>query len=145
QEIQIQNLPIGNYDAAEITVGEDTYRTTGRKADGSTPVEGTIPVESGTVLNITVYRQNGSQENWTLTIQADGAAAVQAVISQIDRLPSVAELTLTHQAAVQAAQAAYDSLTEEEKVQVTNYGKLVELQARLQELEAEDEEARDQE
>ena len=30
QEIQIQNLPIGNYDAAEITVGEDTYRTAGR-------------------------------------------------------------------------------------------------------------------
>ena len=63
------------------------FSTAGRTADGSFPVEGTIPVADGTVLQITVYRQNGTEENWTLTVQTDTAAEARAG-DQTDRQPA---------------------------------------------------------
>lgn len=145
KEIRIDNIPVGNYDAAEVRAGETVFSTAGRTADGSIPVEGTIPVADGTVLRITVYRQNGTEENWTLTVQTDTAADAQAVLGQIDRLPDAADLTLEDKDAVKAARTAFEALSEEEKSQVTNIGRLEELEARLAELETAQEEEREKE
>ena len=98
-------------------------------------MEGTIPVADGTVLQITVYRQNGTEENWTLTVQTDTAAEARAVIRQIDSLPDAADLTLEDADAVKTARTAFEALSEEEKSQVTNIDRLEELEARLAELE----------
>ena len=115
KEIRIDNIPVGNYDAAEVRAGETVFSTAGRTADGSFPVEGTIPVADGTVLQITVYRQNGTEENWTLTVQTDTAAEARAVIRQIDSLPDAADLTLEDADAVKTARTAFEALGEEEK------------------------------
>lgn len=145
KEIRIDNIPVGNYDAAEVRAGETVFSTAGRTADGSFPVEGTIPVADGTVLQITVYRQNGTEENWTLTVQTDTAAEARAVIRQIDSLPDAADLTLEDADAVKTARIAFEALGEEEKEQVTNIGRLEELEARLEELETAQEEEREKE
>ena len=145
KEIRIDNIPVGNYDAAEVRAGETVFSTAGRTADGSFPVEGTIPVADGTVLQITVYRQNGTEENWTLTVQTDTAAEARAVIRQIDSLPDAADLTLEDADAVKTARTAFEALGEEEKEQVTNIGRLEELEARLEELETAQEEEREKE
>lgn len=145
KEIRIDNIPVGNYDAAEVRAGETVFSTAGRTADGSFPVEGTIPVADGTVLQITVYRQNGTEENWTLTVQTDTAAEARAVIRQIDSLPDAADLTLEDADVVKTARTAFEALGEEEKEQVTNIGRLEELEARLEELETAQEEEREKE
>lgn len=64
---------------------------------------------------ITVYRQNGTEENWTLTVQTDTAAEARAVIRQIDSLPDAADLTLEDADAVKTARTAFEALGEEEK------------------------------
>lgn len=58
-KLSFTNLPVGNYDAAEITVGEQSWKTGIRGADGYTPVNGAIPVADGTVLHIAVTKQDG--------------------------------------------------------------------------------------
>ncbi|MBS6736362.1 MAG: hypothetical protein KH275_14465 [Clostridiales bacterium] len=145
KELELKNIPIGNYDAAEIRVGDRVYEASAaRNADGRRPVSETIPVEDGTVLEITVYRQTGAVENWTLTIQMDEGAAVSALIDQIDRLPRVQDLTLEDRSALEAAQKTFDALTGEQQSQVTNRDKLTELTARMEELVKADEEEKAQ-
>ena len=53
------------------------------------------------------------------------------MIRQIDSLPDAADLTLEDADAVKTARTAFEALGEEEKEQVTNIGRLEELEARL--------------
>lgn len=89
-ELSFTNLPIGNYDAAEVTVGEQSWKTGIRGADGYTPVNGAIPVADGTALHIAVTKQDGNTENWTLTVHTSADAETKAVMDRIDALPDVA-------------------------------------------------------
>lgn len=135
-ELTFTNLPVGNYDAAVVTVGEQSWKTGIRGADGYTPVDGAIPVADGTVMNIAVTKQDGSTENWTLTIHTSADAETKAVIDRIDALPDVGVLTLDDKDTVLSVREAYNKLTNTEKAQVTNADRLAELEARLTELEA---------
>lgn len=136
KELTFTNLPVGNYDAAEVTVGEQSWKTDIRGADGYTPVNGAIPVEDGTVLNIAVTKQDGSTESWTLTVHTSADAETKAVMDRIDALPDVGVLTLDDKATVVSVREAYDKLTDAEKAQVTNVNKLKELEVQLTKLEA---------
>ena len=62
-----------------------------------------------------------------------------------DRLPDAADLTLEDKDAVKSARTAFEALSEEEKSQVANIGRLEELEARLEELETAQEEEREKE
>ena len=135
-KLNFTNLPVGNYDAAEVTVGEQSWKTGIRGADGYTPVDGEIPVADGTVLNIAVTKQDGSTENWTLTVHTSADAETKAVMDRIDALPDVGVLTLDDKDTVRSVREAYEKLKDAEKAQVTNADKLAELEARLKELEA---------
>ncbi len=135
-KLNFTNLPVGNYDAAEVTVGEQSWKTGIRGADGYTPVDGEIPVADGTVLNIAVTKQDGSTENWTLTVHTSADAETKAVMDRIDALPDVGVLTLDDKDTVRSVREAYEKLKDAEKAQVTNVDKLAELEARLKELEA---------
>ena len=135
-KLSFTNLPIGNYDAAEVIVGEQSWKTGIRGADGYTPVNGAIPVADGTVLHIAVTKQDGNTENWTLTVHTSADAETKAVMDRIDALPDVGVLTLDDKATVLSVREAYNKLTDAEKAQVTNADKLAELEAQLTKLEA---------
>jgi len=68
-------------------------------------------------------------------LEADLAAA-NAVIAQIAALEPVDELTLDDKAAVEAARAAYEALTDDQKALVTNLAVLEAAEARIAQLEA---------
>lgn len=138
-KLSLTNLPVGNYDAAVVTVdGADgeSWKTGIRGADGYTPVNGAIPVADGTVLRIAVTKQDGSTESWTLTVHTSADAETKAVMDRIDALPDVSVLTLDDKATVLSVREAYNKLTDAEKAQVTNANKLAELEAQLTKLEA---------
>ncbi len=136
QTLTFTNLPIDNYDAAVITVDGHSWKTGIRGADGYTPVNGAIPVADGTVMNIAVTKQDGSTENWTLTVHTSADAETKAVVDRIDALPDVGVLTLDDKATVLSVKEAYNKLRDAEKAQVTNATRLTELEKRLTELEA---------
>ena len=134
-KLTFTNLPIGNYDAAVVTVGNNSWKSGIRGADGYTPVDGEIPVTEGTEVHIAVTRQNGSTESWTLTVHTSADAEAKAVMERIGALPGTDALTLNDKASVQSVKEAYEKLTDAEKEQVTNANKLSDLEARLAELE----------
>jgi hypothetical protein len=71
-------------------------------------------------------------------VDAEAAAAVDA---EIAALPAVDELTLDNAAAVVAARASYDALTDAQKELVTNLDTLTAAEAKIAELKAADAEA----
>lgn len=140
KKLTFTNLPIGNYDAAVVTVdGNKTYKSGLRGADGWTPVSGEIAVKDGTVLEIEVTKQNGTTENRKLTVRTSADAETKAIIDRIDKLPDADKLTPEDADTVTSVKEAYDKLTDKEKSQVTNAGKLEELVKKLAELEKEEE------
>lgn len=139
KKLTFTNLAIGNYDAAVVTVDGKTYKSGIRGADGWTPVSGEIAVRDGTVLDITVTKQDGSTESRTLTVRTSADAETKAIIDRIDKLPDADKLTLEDADEVTSVKEAYDKLTDKEKSQVTNADKLEELVKKLKELETEEE------
>ena len=138
-KLTFTNLPIGNYDAATLTVDGKTYQSGIRGADGWTPVSGEIAVKDGTRLEIIVTKQDGTTENRTLTVRTSADAETKAIINRIDKLPDADKLTLEDADEVTSVKEAYDKLTDKEKSQVTNADKLEELVKKLKELETEEE------
>lgn len=138
-KLTFTNLPIGNYDAATLTVDGKTYQSGIRGADGWTPVSGEIAVKDGTRLEIIVTKQDGTTENRTLTVRTSADAETKAIINRIDKLPDADKLTLEDADEVTSVKEAYDKLTDKEKSQVTNADKLEELVKKLAELEKEEE------
>ena len=139
KKLTFTNLPIGNYDAAVVTVDGKTYKSGIRGADGWRPVSGEIAVKDGTKLEITVTKQDGTTESRTLTVRTSADAETKAIIDQIDNLPDADKLTLEDAYTVTSVKEAYDKLTDKEKSQVTNADKLEELVKKLKELETEEE------
>ena len=133
------NLPIGNYDAAVVTVNGKTYQSGLRGADGRTPVDGEITVTDGTELDIAVTKRDGNTENRKLTVRTSADAETKAIIDRIDKLPDADKLTLEEADTVTSVKEAYDKLTDKEKSQVTNADKLEKLVKKLAELEKEEE------
>lgn len=138
-KLTFTNLPIGNYDAAVVTVDGKKYQSGIRGADGWTPVSGEIAVKDGTKLEITVTKQDGTTENRTLTVRTSADAETKAIIDRIDTLPDADKLTLADADTVTSVKEAYDKLSEKEKSQVTNADKLEALVKKLAELEKEEE------
>ena len=139
KKLTFTNLPIGNYDAAVVTVNGKTYKSGLRGSDGRTPVDGEITVTDGTVLKIEVTKRDGTTENWTLTVRTSADAETKAIIDRIDKLPDADKLTLEEADTVTSVKEAYDKLTDKEKSQVTNADKLEALVQKLEDLKKEEE------
>lgn len=139
ETIVLTHLPLGDYDAAVVTDTDgNTYKTSFRRADGSIPVEGEIPVKDGDVLRVAVTRQDGNTENWTLTVEMSADAAVNAVKRQINKLPGEGALTLSDKAAVEAARKAYSDLTPDQQKEIAKSltDRLSALEIKLKQLES---------
>lgn len=139
KKLTFTNLPIGNYDAAVVTVNGKTYKSGLRGSDGRTPVDGEITVTDGTKLDIAVTKRDGNTENRKLTVRTSADAETKAIIDRIDKLPDADKLTLEEADTVTSVKEAYDKLTDKEKSQVTNADKLEKLVKKLAELEKEEE------
>ena len=139
KKLTFTNLPIGNYDAAVVTVNGKTYKSGLRGSDGRTPVDGEITVTDGTELDIAITKRDGKTENRKLTVRTSADAETKAIIDRIDKLPDADKLTLEEADTVTSVKEAYDKLTDKEKSQVTNADKLEKLVKKLAELEKEEE------
>lgn len=139
KKLTFTNLPIGNYDAAVMTVNGKTYKSGIRGADGWTPVDGEITVTDGTELDIAVTKRDGKTEIWKLTVHTTADAETKAIIDRIDKLPDADKLTLEDADTVTSVKEAYDKLTDKEKSQVTNADKLEALVQKLEDLKKEEE------
>jgi len=64
---------------------------------------------------------------------------VEQVITSIDSLPKVEDLSLDDQETIEAIREVYDSLTEKEKEKIENYNKLAELESEIFVIMAEEE------
>lgn len=139
KKLTFTNLPIGNYDAAVVTVNGKTYKSGLRGSDGRTPVDGEITVTDGTELDIAVTKRDGNTENRKLTVHTTADAETKAIINRIDNLPDADKLTPEDANTVTSVKEAYDKLSDKEKSQVTNADKLEALVKKLAELEKEEE------
>lgn len=139
KKLTFTNLPIGNYDAAVVTVNGKTYKSGLRGSDGRTPVDGEITVTDGTELDIAVTKRDGNTENRKLTVRTSADAETKAIIDRIDKLPDADKLTPEDADTVTSVKEAYDKLSDKEKSQVTNADKLEALVKKLAELEKEEE------
>ena len=139
KKLTFTNLPIGNYDAAVVTVNGKTYKSGLRGSDGRTPVDGEITVTDGTELDIAVTKRDGNTENRKLTVHTTADAETKAIINRIDNLPDADKLTPEDADTVTSVKEAYDKLSDKEKSQVTNADKLEALVKKLAELEKEEE------
>ncbi len=96
--------------------------------------------EAISTVRITWY--NLAQDTATTSLAIDNfrvsrpSTAAQDVQKAIVALPDVSQITLDNKADVAAVRTAYDRLAESEKPQVENYEKLVALEAKLAELQA---------
>lgn len=139
KKLTFTNLPIGNYDAAVVTVNGKTYKSGLRGSDGRTPVDGEITVTDGTELDIAITKRDGKTENRKLTVRTSADAETKAIIDRIDKLPDADKLTLEEADTVTSVKEAYDKLTDKEKSQVTNADKLEALVQKLEDLKKEEE------
>lgn len=139
KKLTFTNLPIGNYDAAVVTVNGKTYKSGLRGSDGRTLVDGEITVTDGTELDIAVTKRDGNTENRKLTVHTTADAETKAIINRIDKLPDADKLTLEEADTVTSVKEAYDKLTDKEKSQVTNADKLEALVQKLEDLKKEEE------
>ena len=71
-----------------------------------------------------------------LTAAERRLANLQAILPVEDKIDAIGEVTLDSENAIQAARAAYDALTEEQKAEVKNYDVLTAAEARLADLQA---------
>lgn len=81
--------------------------------------------------------QKAEVKNYDVLTAAERRLAnLQAILPVEDKIDAIGEVTLDSESAIQAARAAYDALTEEQKAEVKNYNKLTAAEARLADLQA---------
>ena len=81
--------------------------------------------------------QKAEVKNYDVLTAAERRLAnLQAILPVEDKIDAIGEVTLDSENAIQAARAAYDALTEEQKAEVKNYNKLTAAEARLADLQA---------
>ena len=81
--------------------------------------------------------QKAEVKNYDVLTAAERRLAnLQAILPVEDKIDAIGEVTLDSENAIQAARAAYDALTEEQKAEVKNYDVLTAAEARLADLQA---------
>ena len=87
--------------------------------------------------NITASIKDGDKEtskSYKVVVTKAVDPAVVSLVEMIDDLPDPDKLTLEDESAVDAAQAAYEKLNDEQKTQITNYNTLLAAREKIVEL-----------
>lgn len=115
--------------STKLTIKSQTFENKANK-DGNN----TIAME---------YRKNGNRDedlrrtsqNFIVENKSQTDSAVENVISLINSIPAVSNLTLNDKSQVQSARSAYNSLNSSQKGKVTNYSKLTNAESQIKSLE----------
>ena len=148
QVFAIENIQEGKFDAEtkEITI---TAANSGHNRYAIYAADETKPM----AIRIVVTAENGDQAQYVLVIsnadaktageellekiKSDDAAAASdeaAAKAVVDLIDAIGAVTPESKAAIEAARAAYDALTDAQKALVSNYDVLLAAEARLEEL-----------
>lgn len=119
----------GGQKVASSLVSADTYKNGAKTANATTAVKVNFELESAADATFKVYQMNAATVRYYnvrfFAIEVENIdEAVQAVITLIDQLPEADSVAVSDTAKVQEALDAYDALTDEQKADVTNHGKL---------------------
>ena len=110
----------------------------------ATVANGVVTAVAAGTATITATATNGTDDTTddktatcTITVTDPDQVAADAVVTLFDALPAVENITLDDKASIEAARAAYDALTDEQKALVTpeDLAKLTAAEAALAALE----------
>ena len=144
-EASIENAKLAAISELEGLVAESDYRD-GEKLILTNAIEDGITAINiaTTTTDVTIALENAifaigeipTDEELTNAEKAADQAAADEVKDMITALPAVAGMTLADKSDVEAARAAYDELTADQKVLVTNLSTLTVAETKIAELEA---------
>lgn len=120
---QISDLPL----QSALKLVDETKLKTVRKAYDALPVD-----LQKYVLNLP--KLISLEEKMDELKKLGGPEQIEAVIKQIEELPTVAKVQASDAKAITAARNAYNKLTAEQRKSVTNYSKLQELERKISEI-----------
>ena len=141
---EAQQAQVTNYDKLTAAEARLTDLKAAKAVDDMIDAIGEVTADSGEAVQAAraaydalTDAQKAEVKNYDVLTAAERRLAnLQAILPVEDKIDAIGEVTLDSENAIQAARAAYDALTEEQKAEVKNYNKLTAAEARLADLQA---------
>ena len=141
---EAQQTQVTNYDKLTAAEARLTDLKAAKAVDDMIDAIGEVTADSGEAVQAAraaydalTDAQKAEVKNYDVLTAAERRLAnLQAILPVEDKIDAIGEVTLDSENAIQAARAAYDALTEEQKAEVKNYDVLTAAEARLADLQA---------
>ena len=141
---ETQKEQVTNYNVLTAAEARLTDLKAAKAVDDMIDAIGEVTADSGEAVQAAraaydalTDAQKAEVKNYDVLTAAERRLAnLQAILPVEDKIDAIGEVTLDSENAIQAARAAYDALTEEQKAEVKNYNKLTAAEARLADLQA---------
>ena len=141
---ETQKEQVTNYNVLTAAEARLTDLKAAKAVDDMIDAIGEVTADSGEAVQAAraaydalTDAQKAEVKNYDVLTAAERRLAnLQAILPVEDKIDAIGEVTLDSENAIQAARAAYDALTEEQKAEVKNYDVLTAAEARLADLQA---------
>ena len=141
---ETQKEQVTNYNVLTAAEARLTDLKAAKAVDDMIDAIGEVTADSGEAVQAAraaydalTDAQKAEVKNYDVLTAAERRLAnLQAILPVEDMIDAIGEVTLDSENAIQAARAAYDALTEEQKAEVKNYDVLTAAEARLADLQA---------
>ena len=141
---ETQKEQVTNYNVLTAAEARLTDLKAAKAVDDMIDAIGEVTADSGEAVQAAraaydalTDAQKAEVKNYDVLTAAERRLAnLQAILPVEDKIDAIGEVTLDSENAIQAARAAYDALTEEQKAEVKNYDVLIAAEARLADLQA---------
>ena len=141
---EAQQAQVTNYDKLTAAEARLADLKAAKVVDDMIDAIGEVTADSGEAVQAAraaydalTDAQKAEVKNYDVLTAAERRLAnLQAILPVEDKIDAIGEVTLDSENAIQAARAAYDALTEEQKAEVKSYDKLTAAEARLTDLKA---------
>ena len=141
---EAQQAQVTNYDKLTAAEARLADLKAAKAVDDMIDAIGEVTADSGEAVQAAraaydalTDAQKAEVKNYDVLTAAERRLAnLQAILPVEDKIDAIGEVTLDSENAIQAARAAYDALTEEQKAEVKNYDVLTAAEARLADLQA---------
>ena len=142
---ETQKEQVTNYNVLTAAEARLTDLKAAKAVDDMIDAIGEVTADSGEAVQAAraaydalTDAQKAEVKNYDVLTAAERRLAnLQAILPVEDKIDAIGEVTLDSENAIQAARAAYDALTEEQKAEVKNYDKLTAAEAAYARLLAE--------
>ena len=141
---ETQKEQVTNYNVLTAAEARLTDLKAAKAVDDMIDAIGEVTADSGEAVQAAraaydalTDAQKAEVKNYDVLTAAERRLAnLQAILPVEDKIDAIGEVTLDSENTIQAARAAYDALTEEQKAEVKNYDVLTAAEARLADLKA---------